>query len=244
MGHWQNSGFRRLNSVGNGHCWVLAPMQLSAIEAGYSDCLVEYAFSHGPRGAINRLAAAGRYLTIRALHASIDPDDHVGLGGQQTTFSKEEIRRLALDYTRGLYNLTDWENCIGYIHDDGGGHGDDRAVRLFGRSVGISDIEVVREDVTQGKTLLVEVGGGTTALRGKHMVLWKPGHFSALARNRNVSSRYKRYIFVSYHSSSYCHFFSDDSSRDARMQCFYISLLSCLDRWARKIGTSAKCTRC
>lgn len=48
----------------------------------------------------------------------------------------------------------------------------------------MSNIEVVREDDVQDETRLVDVGGGSTALAGEHMVMWQPGrHFSVVARN-------------------------------------------------------------
>ena len=109
----------------------------------------------------------------------------------------------------------------------------------------MSDIEVVREVVIQGETRLVDVTGRTTALRGKHMVLWKPGHFSAIARNRDVSSRYKSFMFVQSSLISLLVTFSPISLR-AVLECTALTslLLSSLDRRAKTIGTSAKCTTC
>lgn len=72
---------------------------------------------------------------------------------------------------------------IAYRHEHGDGHGDDMAVRSFGKGLRLSKLKIVRELVVEGDTVLVDVGGEFTALAGRSMVLWEPGHWSVIARN-------------------------------------------------------------
>ena len=50
-------------------------------------------------------------------------------------------------------------------------------------NAGVNKFELVREVVAHNKTLLSEVGGGSTASAGVSMVMWQLGHWSAVASN-------------------------------------------------------------
>lgn len=162
-------------------------MQRRAIDEGFSSVLVEDAFMNGRPELLARLYDAARELTLKQFRTS--GDTSMLLYGQQTAFTPGEIRRLALDYNRIITNPVDFENVVGYVDRDtgGGGHADDTALRHFSKSLGIENLELVREVVVEDETLLMGVDGVTTALAGVSMVMWQPGHWSAIASKASLS---------------------------------------------------------
>lgn len=175
-----------LDNAKGGDCYVLVTLQLRAMDARYPVGLVEHVFSHGPDDRINRLCRKSRILTVLELDRSKDPGDRIGFVGPRTAFTNKDKRRLANDYNKDLDNEDDWRSCVRLP----GGNGDPLAIRLLGRGLGMSNIEIVRD--VDG--FPVDVRGDTTVLTGERMVLWRPGHFAAIARN--VSSQYRRYVML------------------------------------------------
>lgn len=172
-----------MDNAKGGNCYIHSTLQLRAMDANYPVDLVEHAFSRGPRGRINRLCRKSRSVTILELGRSKDPNDRTGFVGPRTAFTKKDTRRLANNYRASLDNEDDWNSCVRLP----GGNGDPLAIRLLGRGIGMSNIEIVKED---DDGYPVDVRGNTTVLTGERMVLWQPGHFAAIARN--VSSSYRR----------------------------------------------------
>lgn len=165
-------------------------MQLRAIAEGFAPRLVEHAFKNGCPKLLTKLIDAARKLAIKEFLAS---GDTFMLDGPQVAFTERQIRALALDYNRIITNLVDALNVMGYVDragGGGGGHADDRALRHFANGLGMEKLELVREVVVEGETLLVEIGGETTALAGVSMVMWQPGHWSAIASNVSPPCKY------------------------------------------------------
>ena len=158
-------------------------MQRRAINEGFPPSLVQHAFINGRPEVLAKLYDVARELTIKEFRAS---GDTFMLDGPQVAVTPRQIRALALDYNRIITNLDDFENVVGYVDragGGGGGHADDRALRHFANGLGMEKLELVREVVVEDETLLVEIGGETTALAGVSMVMWQPGHWSAIASN-------------------------------------------------------------
>lgn len=97
---------------------------------------------------------------------------------------------LAQDYNRIINNPVDVVKVMGYVDragGGGGGHADDRALRHSANSLGMKKLELVQEVVVEDETLLMVIDGGSTALAGVSMVMWKPRHWSAVASNVSLS---------------------------------------------------------
>lgn len=173
-----------LSNNGRGDCCFLSVMQHRAIVEGIPPRLAQQALSEEGKDPevqerVRGLVMGCRKLAIVALQNSSDPAIRQGFGGPQTAHSISQIRRLALDYNRDLSNEVDWVNSIGFP----GGHADDKAFRLVGETLGIPDLELVREIDVEGETLLAEVGGDTTPLAGRSMVLLGNAHFEVVVTN-------------------------------------------------------------
>lgn len=143
---------------------------------------VEHAFTTKSEK-LQEVNDAARLLTSKRLLAS---KDALTLDGPRVATSPREIRALALDYNRVITNVDDAMNVIEYVDRDGGGgggHADDRSLRLLANGLGMDNLEIVREIVVEGDTLLMGIEGGSTALAGLSMVMWQPGHWSAVASN-------------------------------------------------------------
>lgn len=181
-----NLGGDVLKNAKGGNCYILATLQLRAMDANYPVDLVEHAFSLGPEARINCLCRKSRSLTVLGLDRSKAPEDRIGFVGPRTAFTEEEIRRLANNYNVSLDHEDDWRSCV-RLPD---GNGDALAIRLLSRGLGMSNIEIVREVGGFPE----DVRGKTYVLKGERMVLWQPGHFAAIARN--VSSPYRRYVML------------------------------------------------
>ena len=170
-----------LDNAKGGNCYILAALQHRAMEANYAAGLVEHAFSRGPRDRITCLCRKSRSLTILELGRSKDPNDRGGSVGPRTAFTKKDIRRLANIYNASLDNEDDWNSCV-RLH---GGNRDPLAIRLIGRGLGMSNIEIV----WKVGGVLQDVRGKSTVLTGERMVLWQPGHFAAIARHASSPCR-------------------------------------------------------
>jgi len=165
-----------------GHCGFASPLQLFVMKHGFSPISAERAFTHGDKDKIASVIETARELTILKLKESKE----IHLDGPRVATSPQKKRALALDYNRVITNKQDAVDVIGYVDRDGGGgggHADDRAIRLLGKALGIHNLEIVREVLVGGETLLVDVEGWSTALAGSSMVMWQPGHWSAVASN-------------------------------------------------------------
>lgn len=176
-----------MDNGGKGDCGFASVMQLRAIIEGHHPHVVEDAFLRENPLLYSRRArlfAAARELTVKEFLAS---DKQLGLDRPRAANTLDEIRRLALDYNKAISNAEDFVNVVRYIHENGGGHADDRALRNFAKALDIPNLELVREAVVQDETLLVEVDGESTALAGVSMVLWEPGHWRAIASNVSLS---------------------------------------------------------
>lgn len=188
--HWKDSGRRLLGNNKNGHCGYISLMQLRAINEGFAPHLVEHAFLNARPELLAKLIDAARGLATEMLLAS---GDTFMLDGPQVATTERQIRALALDYNRIIANLVDALNVMGYVDragGGGGGHADDRALRHFANGLGMEKLELVREVVVEDETLLMEIGGESTALAGVSMVMWQPGHWSAIASNVSPSCKY------------------------------------------------------
>lgn len=183
--HWKDSGRRVLRNGGNGHCGYVSLLQLRAIMQGFASHEVEDAFLTGCPEFRAKLIDASREMAIDALLAS---GDSFTLDGAQKATTELEIRGLAFDDSRSITNLLDAVNVMGYVDRDGrGGYADDRALYRLASGLGMEKLELVREVEVEGETLLMGVDGESTALAGVSMVMWQPGHWSAIASNVSPS---------------------------------------------------------
>lgn len=152
--------------------------------------MAEDAFLNGCPEFRAKLIDASRELTKKVL---LESEDANIFNGPQTATTKLKIKELALDDNKDIKNLVDAVNVIGYVDragGGGGGHADNRALRHFANGLGMKKLEVVREVVVEDETLLMAVDGLSTPLAGVSMVMWQPGHWSAIASNVSPSCKY------------------------------------------------------
>lgn len=187
--HWKHSGRCLLGNNKNGHCGYASVMQLYVIEKGCPPRSAEDAFKNGcPK--LAKLIDAARELTIKVFLASGDTKI---LGGPQFATTERKTTLIALDYNMSINNPVDAVKVMGYVDragGGGGGHADGRALRHFANGLGMEKLEPVREVLVEDEALLMGVDGLSTPLAGVSMVMWQPGHWSAIASNVSPSCKY------------------------------------------------------